>query len=60
MGYVLPGLYRASRQLRKGRSGVSPSTDFESMASYAAGVVYFTEYLPVLFQPMYLNKLYGD
>ena len=45
---VLPGLYRASRQLPKSRSGVSPSADFETMASHDAGVVYFTEYLSVL------------
>ena len=53
-------LYRASRPLRKGRSSVSPSTDFETMASHHAGVVYFTEYLSVLFQLTYLDELYGE
>ena len=57
---VVPGLYRASRP---GRSGVSPSTDFETMASHDAGVVYFTEYLSVLNQlaySIYLAELYGE
>ena len=44
----------------KGRSGVSPSTDFETMASHDAGVVYFTEYLSMLFQLTYLDELYGE
>ena len=60
---VLPGLYRASRSLRKGRSNVPPSTDFETMTSlplHDAGVVYFTEYLSVLFQLTYLDELYGE
>ena len=39
-------LYHALRPLLKGRSGVSPSTDFETMASHDAGV----KYLSVLFQ----------
>ena len=47
---------------RKDRSGVSLSTDFEieTMASPDAGVVYFTEYLSVLFQLTYLDELYGE
>ena len=53
-------LYRASRPLRKGRSGVLTSTDFETMASQDVGAVYFTEYLSVLFQLTYLDKLYGE
>ena len=56
-------LYRASRPLRKGRSGISPSTDFETMASHDthdAGVVYFTEYLSVLFQLTYIDELYRE
>ena len=53
-------LYRASCPLWKGISGVSPSTDFETMASHDAGVVYFTEYLSVLFQLTYLDELYGE
>ena len=57
---VLLGLYRASRQLPKSRSDVSPSTDFETMASHDSGVVYFTEYLSVLFQLKYLDELYGE
>ena len=57
---VLLGLYRASRPLQKGRSGVSPSRDFEIMASRDSGVVYFTEYLSELFQLTYLNELYGE
>lgn len=53
---VVLGLYRALRPLRKGRSNVSPSTDFETMALHDAGVVYFTEYLSVLFLTcMYLE-----
>ena len=52
--------YRASRPLRKGRSGVLPSTEFETMASPDTGVVYFTEYLSVLFQLTYLNELYRE
>ena len=43
-----------------GRSGLPPSTDFETMALYDAGVVYFTEYLSVLFQLTYLDELYGE
>jgi len=46
---VVLGLYRALCPLWKGRSSVSPSTDFETMALHNAGVVYFTEYLSVLF-----------
>ena len=57
---VIPGLYCVSRSLRKGRSGVSPSTDFETTSSHDAGVVYFTEYLSVLFQLTYLDELYGE
>ena len=57
---VLPGLYRASRQLPKSRSSVTPSTDFETMASHDAGVVYFTEYLSVLFQLTSLDELYRE
>ena len=53
-------LYRASCPLRKGRSGVLPSTNFETMASHDAGVVYFTEYMSVLFQLAYLDELYGE
>ena len=30
------------------------------MASHHAGVVYFTEYLSVLFQLTYLDELYGE
>ena len=30
------------------------------MASYDVGAVYFTEYLSVLFQLTYLDKLYGE
>ena len=30
------------------------------MASHDAGVVYFTEYLSVLFQLTYLDELYGE
>ena len=50
------------RILRKGRSGVLTSTDFETMASHDVGAVYFTvtEYLSVLFQLTYLDKLYGE
>ena len=55
-----PGLYRASRPLWKGKSDESPSTDFKTMASHDAGVVYFTEYLSVLFQLTYLDELYGE
>ena len=58
------GSYRVSIVLRVHfgkveacRSGVSPSTDFETMASNDAGVVYFTEYLSVLFQLTYLDEL---
>ena len=54
--YVLSRLYHASRPLQKGGSSVPPSTDFETMASHDAGVVYFTEYLSVLFQLTYLNE----
>ena len=53
-------LYRASRPLRKGRSGILTSTDFETMASHDVGAVYFTEYLSVLFQLTYLDKLYEE
>ena len=53
-------LYRASRPLRKGRSGVLTSTDFETMASHDVGAIYFAEYLSVLFQLTYLDKLYGE
>ena len=70
VSYIRPGriylamgsycLYRASRPLRKGRSGVLTSTDFETMASHDVGAVYFTEYLSVLFQLTYLDKLYGE
>ena len=42
------------------RLNLSPSTDFETMASHDAGVVYFTEYLSVLFQLTYLDELYGE
>ena len=52
--------YRASRPLQKGRSGVSPSREFETMASPDAGVEYLTEYSSVLFQLTYLNELYGE
>ena len=41
-----------------GRSGLPPSTDFETMALSDAGVVYFTEYLSVLFQLTYLDELW--
>ena len=59
-GLNLPGLYRASRPFRKGRSGISPSTstDFKTMSSHDAGVVNFTEYLSVLFQLTYVDELY--
>ena len=67
VSYIRPGriylamgsycLYRASRPLR---SGVSTSTDFETMASNDVGAVYFTEYLSVLFQLTYLNELYRE
>ena len=57
---VLLGLYHASRPLRKGRSSVLSSKDFETIASHGAEVVYFTEYLSVLFQLMYLDELYGE
>ena len=70
VSYIWPGriylamgsycLYRASRSLRKGRSGVLTSTDFETMASHDVGAIYFTEYLSVLFQLTYLDKLYRD
>ena len=53
-------LYHALRPLRKGRSGVSTSTDLETMASHDAGDVYFTEYLSVLFKLTYLDELYGE
>ena len=46
--------------LRKGRSGVTLSTNLETMVLHDAGVVYFTEYLSVLFQLTYLNELYGE
>ena len=36
------------------------STDFKTIASHEAGVVYFTEYLSVLFQLTYLDELYGE
>ena len=49
-------LYRASRLLRKGRSGALTSTDFETMGSHDVGAVYFTEYLSVLFQLAYLDR----
>ena len=70
VSYIRPGriylamwsycLYRALRPLRKGRSGVLTSTDFKTMASHDAGAVYFIEYLSVLFQLTYLDKLYGE
>ena len=70
VSYIRPGriylamgsycLYRASCPLRKGRSGVLTSTDFETLASHDVGAVYFTEYLSVLFQLTYLDKLYGE
>ena len=41
-------------------AGVSPSPDFETMASHDAGVVYFTKYLSVLFQLTYLDELCGE
>ena len=55
------GSYRVSivplRPLRKGRSGLLPSTDFETTSSHDAGVVYYTEYLSMLFQLTYLDEL---
>ena len=70
VSYIWPGgiylamgsycLYRALHPLWKGRSGVSTSTDFETMASHDAGAAYFTEYLSVLFQLTYLDELYGE
>ena len=53
-------LYRALRPFRNGRSGVSSSKDLVTMALHDAGVVYFTEYLSVLFQLTYLDELYGE
>ena len=70
VSYIWPGqiylamgsycLYHASCLLQKGRSGVSTSTDFETMASHDAGAVYFTKYLSVLVQLTYLDELYGE
>ena len=42
------------------QSGISPPIDWETTAPHDAAVVYFTEYLSVLFQLTYLDELYRE